>query len=262
MAVEWRDTGFVLSARPHGETSLVVSVLTRDRGRHMGLVRGGIGRAGRGLWQPGNRLHLTWKARLADHLGTLSGEMADALAARAMADADRLAVLAAVCAVAEAVLPEREPLPAVYDDTEALLSALTGANAAGPGAPAWGALYVRWERGLLTDLGFGLDLSVCAATGTNDGLVYVSPKSGRAVSASAGEPWRDRLLPLPAFLRDGPDPDDAVPPGQVAEGLRLTGYFLERHVFAARPGGAPAARARLVERVERSRPGPGPGPSG
>ncbi|MQX36753.1 DNA repair protein RecO [Roseospira navarrensis] len=248
MAVEWRDEAIVLAGRPHGETSLLVSVLSRTHGRHMGLVRGGVGKAARGLWQPGNRLHVTWKARLADHLGTLSGEMADALAARVLGHGDRLAVLAAICAVAEAALPEREAFADLFEDTAALL-ALT----ADPEAPALAdltAAYVRWEMGVLADLGFGLDLTACAATGATEGLVYVSPRTGRAVSAAPGAPWHDRLLPLPAFLVAG-----EASPGVSAEvaraGLRLTGHFLDRHVFVAtRSAGAPPARARLTARLE------------
>ncbi|WP_299441156.1 DNA repair protein RecO [uncultured Rhodospira sp.] len=243
MAVEWRDDAIVLSARPHGETSVLASVLTRAHGRHPGLVRGGIGRAARGLWQPGNRLSVTWKARLADHLGTLTGEMTDALAARIMDDAGRLALLTALCAVADAAAPEREPLPRLFDDTAALLSLLAGVEA--PDSLPAEAAYVVWELRLLADLGFGLDLSRCAATGTNDNLVYVSPKSGRAVSASAGEPYRDRLLPLPPFLLGHPP----GPAHEMSDGLRLTGFFLERHVFHPRNQPLPAARERLVGRV-------------
>jgi DNA repair protein RecO (recombination protein O) len=246
MAVEWRDDAIVLSTRPHGETSALASVLTRDHGRHPGLVRGGVGRAARGLWQPGNRLSVTWKARLADHLGTLTGEMTEALAARIMDDPDRLALLAAVCAVADAAAPEREPMPRLFEDTAALLALLAGVEA--PDSVSPGAAYVVWEARLLADLGFGLDLSRCAATGANDDLVYVSPKSGRAVSASAGEPYKDRLLPLPPFLMG----QGAGTAAQIADGLRLTGFFLERHVFHPRNRPLPAARERMVERAGRA----------
>ncbi|KAA5604599.1 DNA repair protein RecO [Roseospira marina] len=250
MAVEWRDEAIVLSARPHGETSLLVAVLSAAHGWCPGLVRGGLGKAARGLWQPGNRVQVTWKARLPEHLGTLSGEMVDAVAARVMGDAGRLAVLSAVCAVTQAALPEREPMSAAYADTVALLGWLSGPEAPAD-ATALGVAYVLWERGVLTDLGFGLDLSACAATGTRDDLTYVSPKSGRAVSTAAGAPWRDRLLPLPGFLRAASDPGDASRE-DVRDGLRLTGFFLERHVFNARHAAPPAARDRLVARMERA----------
>jgi len=246
VAIDWRDEGFVLSARPHGESGLLVSALTREHGRHMGLVRGGTGKAARGLYQPGNRLSLVWKARLADHLGNLTAEMSEAIAAVVLGAPDRLAVLAAVCAVADGALPEREPVPAIYDDFAALLALLVDDTRAAEAAPA----LVVWELALLADLGFGLDLSCCAATGTTDDLLYVSPKSGRAVSAAAGEPWKDRLLPLPVFLLGDRDGLGSVPPEQVADGLRLTGFFLDRHVFTPRRQGLPAARVRVAKRVD------------
>jgi len=246
MAIDWRDEGFVLSARPHGESSLLVSVLTQAHGRHMGLVRGGTGKAARGLYQPGNLLSVTWKARLAEHLGNLTGEMSEAIAARVLGAPDRLAVLAAACAVADGALPEREPVPGVVADFSALLALLVDEARAAEVGPA----LVVWELALLADLGFGLDLSRCAATGRNDSLVYVSPKSGRAVSASAGEPYRDRLLSLPPFLLGERAGLSSVPPDQVRDGLRLTGFFLDRHVFAPRNQGLPAARVRMAKRVE------------
>lgn len=250
MAVDWQDEALVLSARPHGESGVLATVFTRDRGRHLGLVRGGGGRAARGVWQPGNRVLATWRARLSEHLGTLSGELTDPLAARVMSVPDRLALLAAVCALADAVLPEREPLPGLYDDTCALMALIEGVKVAGAlSAPA---ALVAWESRLLADLGFGLDLTTCAATGVNDGLLYVSPKSGRAVSAAAGEPYRDRLLPLPAFLRPGGTmPGHDPTPAEIVEGLRLTGFFLERHLLAPRQQPLPAARRRLAARLIR-----------
>ena len=251
MAVDWQEEALVLSARPHGENGLLAAGFTRARGRHLGLVRGGAGRAGRGLWQPGNRVMVTWRARLSEHLGTLSGELTDSLAARVMTDAGRLALLTSACALADASLPEREPLPGLYDDTRALLALIAGIEA--PGALAAPAAMVAWETRLLADLGFGLDLSVCAATGVNVDLIYVSPKSGRAVSASAGEPYRARLLPLPAFLRPG-GADAAEPDtNAVADGLRMTGFFLERHLFEPRRMALPAARRRLAARMDRGR---------
>lgn len=247
MAVAWSEEALVLSARPHGETSLLVSVLTPGRGRHMGLVRGGTGKAARGLWQPGNRVHATWSARLAEHLGTVRGEMVDAVAARTMGDRTRLAMLAAACAVADAALPEREPMPRLYEDMAALLALLGGVSV--PGALPSDAAYVVWELRLLADLGFGLDLTACAATGSTADLIYVSPKSGRAVSAAAGAPWHDRLLALPPFLRpQGRDGAATVDLEQIRDGLRLTGFFLQRHVFHPRNQPLPAARERLARR--------------
>ena len=236
--MDWTDTGIVLSARPHGETSAVVTLLTRERGRHAGLVRGGTGKRARGILQPGNLVSAHWRARLAEHLGTLTCELAKSYAADVLADADRLAALSAACSVAEMALPEREAYPAVYDGFIAFLETL--------GGEAWPTVYVRWELGLLGELGFGLDLTECAATGQNDQLAYVSPKTGRAVSLAAGEPYRNRLLALPRFLVEG---GGAANGSEAADGLDLTGFFLERHVFTHRRQGMPAARLRLVQRL-------------
>ena len=229
--MEWSDDAIVLDARRHGESSAIVSLMTREHGRHAGLVRGGK----RAIMQPGNRVHAHWRARLAEHLGTYRCELTHAFAATLMDDAARLSGLSAACAMVEATTPEREPHAAVFDGLAAFLSALEG--------EAWPRAYVEWELGLLGEIGFGLDLSQCAATGGNDRLVYVSPKSGRAVSAGAGEPYKDKLLALPGFLLPG---GGAPSPGEVADGFRLTGYFLGRHVL---DGGLPAARRRLESRL-------------
>lgn len=239
--MEWVDEGIVLSVRKHGETSAIAMLLTRRHGRHAGLVRGGIGKAARGVLQPGNRVEARWRARLAEHLGTLVCEAVHAYAAAVLDDPDRLAALSAACAVAEAALPEREPAAAVHDGLLALLGAIENG--------VWPVAYVRWELGLLAELGFGLDLTECAATGRNDQLAYVSPKSGRAVSLAAGEPYRERLLVLPPFLVDGAG--NGATAADLSNGLRLTGHFLERHVFAPAGTSMPAARRRLEERLRR-----------
>jgi len=246
--VHWTDEAFVLSIRKHGETSVIAQLLTLEHGRHAGLVRGGGGIRARGVLQPGNRVTARWGARLSEHLGTFTCELVDSNAAVLLADPDRLAVLSAACAVAEAALAEREPHARVYRGLAALIDVLkaaggSGRNGADP-CPPWGEAYVRWELGLLGELGYGVDLSACAATGRNDGLAFVSPKSGRAVSLSAGEPYRAKLLPLPPFLVGGGPPGVA----DVADGLLLTGYFLDKHVFAPYQRRLPAARWRLAER--------------
>ncbi len=237
--MHWNDDGIVLSARRHGETSAVVTLLTRGHGRHAGLLRGGAGRRLRGILQPGNEVAAEWRARLAEHLGTFAVEPGQARAAGLLDHPARLAALAAACAVTEAALPEREPHPALFDALRVLLDALADGE-------TWPAVYVRWEMGLLQELGFGLDLSRCAATGDADDLAYVSPKSGRAVSRAAAEPYKHRLLPLPAFLLGVQTglPDA----GDLKNGLALTGYFLDRHIFAGRNTTAPPARHRLVEK--------------
>lgn len=247
--MEWRDHGIVLGARRHGETSLVVSLLTAGHGRHAGLVKGGAGKSARGTYQPGNLVSCIWKARLEDHLGLYACELLDANAAALLHDAGRLAALTAACAVVDAAVAEREPHPALYDATLALLTALRV-----PEAPPWAETYVRWELVLLAEMGFGLDLASCAATGEAEDLIWVSPKSGRAVSAGAGAPYAAKLLPLPPFLR--PDGEDApATVDEVRQGLRLTGYFLDHHVFAPRQRRLPAARDRLVERLVDQPPG-------
>ena len=239
--MHWSDEGIVLAARAHGESGAVVQLLTRAHGRHAGLVRGGQGRRARGILQPGNLVAAQWSGRLPEHLGSYVCEPLTAYAARVLEDADRLAALSAAAAVCEAALPEREPHAPCFEGLRALLEALPGDH--------WAEVYVQWELALLAELGFGLDLARCAAGGANDQLAYVSPKSGRAVSLAAGEPYRDRLLPLPGFLagRGGGGPLE------VGQGLGLTSFFLERHVFAPHHKPVPAARQRLAERF----PAPG-----
>lgn len=246
MSVEWAAPAVVLAVRPHGEGGAIVSVLTEAQGRHAGLAKGGAGRAQAALWQPGNLVEVRWVARLAEQLGALSGEMVHAAAALAMEDALALAVLSAACAVAEGALPEREAHPACFHGLIGVIAALAERpEAALP-------RLVRWEAEVLRELGYGLDLSACAATGAREGLAWVSPKSGRAVSAAAGRPWRDRLLPLPDFLRDpaaGSDPTDWL------AGLRLTGFFLARDAFGLQHRPLPPARealeTRLADRIGR-----------
>jgi DNA repair protein RecO (recombination protein O) len=235
--MDWSDRGIVLSARRHGETSLIVQLLTEQHGRHAGLVRGGASSRARGLYQPGNLLAVHWRARLAEHLGNYVCEMITSSAATLLDNGGKLAGLSAACALAEAALPEREPHDDIFASFAALIAALEAAG-------DWAEHYVRFELGLLGSLGFGLDLGSCAATGANDDLAYVSPKTGRAVSLSAGEAWRDKLLPLPPFLLA----EVAPAPGEIAQGLTLTGYFLERHVFEPQGKGLPAARVRLAQR--------------
>ncbi|TQV80954.1 DNA repair protein RecO [Denitrobaculum tricleocarpae] len=232
--MEWTDDGIVLSVRPHGETAAIIHVLTPERGRHAGLVQGGQGRKARAIYQPGNRLVVTWSGRLADNLGSFKCELETSHAARLLDQPRRLTALTAAAAICERALPEREAHPACFHGFLALLDALEGDH--------WAEIYVRWELGLLADLGFGLDLSACAAGGDNDQLAYVSPRTGRAVSLAAGEPYRDRLLPLPPFLIGR----GAGGPEEVAQGLQLSSYFLERSVFHLQDRPLPPARERLA----------------
>ena len=239
--IEWAGEGIVLAARRHGETSAVVQVFTAEHGRHAGLVRGGAGKRGRGVLQPGNRVAARWRARLADHLGTLVCELVRADGAALLERPDCLAALASACALIERTLGERQPHPGLYDATNALIAALIE-------APDWAERYVRWELGLLDELGYGLDLGACAATGATADLAFVSPRSGRAVSRAVGAAYADRLLPLPAFLVGG----GGASPAELVAGLALTGAFLERHALAPHDRGLPPARLRLADRFARA----------
>jgi len=236
--MEWRDTGFVLAARRHGESAVIVELLTREHGLHAGLVRGGQSPKLRAVLQPGNEVAALWRGRLAEHLGTILCEMVRPHAARVLDDPDRLAALIAAVALVSAALPEREPHPDVFASFAALLEALDSTT-------DWPARYISWERDLLAELGFGLDLDRCAVTGITTDLAYVSPRTGRAVSRAAGLPYHDKLLPLPEFLwRD--EPADRA---QIALGMSLTEHFLVHHIFRPQGRTLPAARLRLAERM-------------
>lgn len=244
--MDWRDHGYVLTARRHGEGDAILTLFTRGHGRHLGLMKGGASRAKRPFLESGNLVAASWRARLSEQLGHFQVEPLRAIPALFLNDPARLSALLAACAAMEAALPEREPHAEIYDDLTLLIETLEAARA------DWPAEYVRWETRLLGALGFGLDLARCALTGAGDDLAYVSPGSGRAASREAGEAYRDKLLALPRFLVDPatpPTPDD------LAAGLRLTGHFLETHVFAhsARPG-LGEARRRMVELLCRDHP--------
>jgi len=239
--MNWSDEGVILSVRAHGETAAVVEVLTRSHGRHLGLVHGGRSRKSRPVLQIGNHVDLTWKARLADHLGHMNIELIRGYAASAMDDATALSGLTSLCALAR-LMPERDPHPNLYEVTLFVLAYLDDVS-------VWPALLARWELALLDELGFGLDLTQCAATGANDDLIYVSPRTGRAVSASAGEPYRDRLLALPQFLLPGRRA--GVTARDVDSGFALTGHFLETRVINPRGETMPEPRTRLLSLLKR-----------
>jgi DNA repair protein RecO (recombination protein O) len=255
--MEWRDEGTLLGVRRHGESSVIIEVLTSRQGRHAGLVRGGAGKTLGPVLQPGAQLSLEWNARLADHLGTFRVDLIRGRAAAIMSDRRALAALNAVSALLVRLLPEREPNPAVYASTLVLVDALgdptgdaTGdasGDALGAAARHWPARYAAWELTLLDALGFGLDLGSCAATGAREDLAYVSPRSGRAVSRAADAPYAGRMLPLPQFLLDG----SAPPISQGCAALRLTGHFLEHRVCPAfELAELPGARIRLLRLLE------------
>jgi DNA repair protein RecO (recombination protein O) len=241
--MEWHDDAVILGVRRQGEGHVVLEVLTRDHGRHLGLVRGGRSARMQPLLQPGNSVTVDWRARLEDHLGAFRIEATRLRAGRLMQSPAALYGIGLVGALAR-LLPERDPHPALYETLEVVADALDDPALAAP-------LVVRFELAILAELGFGLSLDACAATGGNDGLAYVSPRTGRAVSASAGAPWSDRLLPLPAFLAGGTGMPLQGLPGseELAKAFRLTGHFLMRHVFEPRGIPVPEVRAAFITAV-------------
>ena len=236
--MEWDAPAIVLDARAHGESDAIATVMTEAHGVHRGLARGGFSRARAALWQPGSLVQVRWVGRLAEQLGSFSAEMVHPAAALAMDDPLALAMLSAACAVAEGALPEREPHPHVFDGLLHLLARL-------PRATEMLSELVRWEAGLLRDLGYGLDLSSCAVTGATAGLVYVSPRSGRAVTREGAGDFSARLLPLPGFLVGG----NIAEAADWRDGLALTGHFLARDAFGHHHRPLPAARRMLYDRV-------------
>jgi DNA repair protein RecO (recombination protein O) len=238
--MEWRDEGIILAVRGHGETSAIAEVFTAEHGRALGLIRGGRSRQMRPVLQPGNAVHLTWRARLEEHLGHITLEPTAIRAGFIIENALRLSGLASLTALAQ-VLPEREPHRKLYEAMRIVLEAIDHDE-------VWPALLVRWEMGLLDELGFGLDLSKCASTGERGDLIYVSPKSGKAVSAGAGAPYAARLLKLPPFLKGS----GTATLDEVQSGFVLTGYFLERDVLGPRNMMMPQARAMLMQALAKS----------
>jgi DNA repair protein RecO (recombination protein O) len=239
--MHWSDRALVLGCRALGESGIILEAMTREHGRHLGLVHGGRSRRLRPALQAGNTLRVEWRARLDEHLGTYTAEEEISRAARLIASPSALLGLATMAAHLR-LLAERDPHPALFDAAENLLDHLDG-PATGPG------LFALFELALLAEFGFGLDLSACAATGSTGDLVYVSPKSGRAVSREAGAPYHDRLLPLPRFLREGVA--EAPGPTEVAEAFRLTGFFLLEHLYGPRGQTLPDERGRFAAAIAR-----------
>jgi len=237
--MQWSDRAIILSVRRLGENSAVIHLLTPEHGMYAGVDRSAFSKRKRGIYQPGNIVDAHWQARLPEHLGMLSCELTQAVTAHLLDDRRKLAALTSAMLLAEKMLSEREAQPQVYAYMDALIQALCGSS-------DWLADYVRLEYALLSHTGFGLDLERCAATGQAHDLMYVSPKSGRAVSREAGKPYHSRLLTLPPFLLREVD-EVAADMAQILDGLRLCGYFLETRVFAPRGIPVPAVRARFVK---------------
>ncbi|MEM9592431.1 MAG: DNA repair protein RecO [Pseudomonadota bacterium] len=239
--MDWSDEGIFLSGKPLGESNLIAEVLTLEHGRHLGLVRGGRSRRIRPTLQPGNLIRATWRARLSEHLGGYTVELMEAHGARALDDPRALAAIGMIGELVK-LLPERDPHPELYATTLHVLRSF--------GEPdIWPALLVYWEVQLLQELGFGLDLTSCAATGATDDLVYVSPKSGRAVSREAGAPYAEKMLTLPQFLIDSAA---SFAPADIVAGFELTGFFLERDTLAPHGLRFPDARGRLLDLLRRA----------
>jgi DNA repair protein RecO (recombination protein O) len=236
--MDWEAPAIVLDARPYGEGDAIATVMTAEHGAHRGLARGGTARGRTAIWQPGNLVQVRWVARLAEQLGSFSAELVHPGAALAMDDPLALAMLSAACAVAEGSLPEREPHPRAFDGLLHLIAHL-------PQGEAILSDLIRWETVVLAELGYGLDLTSCAVTGGTTELAFVSPKTGRAVTAMGAGVWAERLLRLPSFLVGG----NEATPSDWRDGLRLTGHFLTRDAFGHHHRPLPAARQMLYDRV-------------
>lgn len=238
--MEWTDEGIVLGVRRHGESSAIVELLTRAHGRHLGLVRGGSSSRMRPLLQPGNSVSAVWRARLDEHLGYYAIEGTTLRAATMLASSHAVYGVTHLASLAR-LLPERDPHRDIYEMLDRTLEDFDDSGAAA-------AHLIKFELAMLAELGFGLDLDRCAVTGTNDGLVAVSPKSGRAVSAGEAEPYAGKLLPLPPFVREGGSGSWE----EIGQGLALTGHFLLRDLITERSRPVADARARLVDRLRRA----------
>ena len=236
----WDDEGIILSVRPHGETGAVVSLLTRDHGRAMGYVYGAVSARTRGIIELGNTVAARWSAKSSDQLGTFTLEQEKSCLSAVLGDPVKLTALQSACALADKVLPEREVHSGVFEGLRALLMSFD--------TEVWAPTYIYWELGLLREIGFGLDLATCAVTDTVDDLVYVSPKSGRAVSRAAAGVYKDKMLNLPPFLRGSGGFGDE----DILNGLRLTGHFLLHRVFSQSNTNLPDARLRLEEKFNTS----------
>lgn len=245
--MEWSDQGIILSCRKYGESAAIVRLFTENNGIRAGMVKGAFNTRNRAVYQPGNVVEATWKGRIEDHLGNYQCGLLRSLAARIMNIPAKLAMLQAALTLTEATLPEHEPHPLLFHHLLALCQRLTETETL-----LWQMHYILFEVELLTQLGFGLDITTCAATGSQEDLAYISPKSGRAVCREAGAPYADKLLPLPPFLLDERKTLEPAPSfSDIKQGLRVSGYFLKRHIFMPKGKPLPAARERLEALLEQ-----------
>src|SRR4249919_1883459 len=241
--MQWTDEGIVIGVKRHGEANAILELMTREHGRHLGLVRGGFGSRLKPVLQLGNSVNAAWRARLDEHLGNYTVEGLHLRAASFFSSPHAIYGVSHLAALMR-LLPERDPHGGLYEALDEILGRLDDAVIAAP-------MVVRFELQLLSDLGFGLDLERCVATGVSGDLIYVSPKSGRAVSRAAGEPWADKMMRLPAFLRE----QDALPAGRdLTDGFTLTGYFLTRHALEPRGLALGDERAHFIAALSRALP--------
>lgn len=241
--MQWTDEGIVIGVRRHGEASAILELMTREHGRHLGMVRGGFGTRMKPILQTGNSVSASWRARLDEHLGNYAVEALRQRASNFFGAPHAIYGVTHLAALMR-LLPERDPHADLYEVFEGILDRLENPVVAAP-------MVARFELQMLTELGFGLDLDQCASTGATADLIYVSPKSGRAVSRTAGEPWADRMLRLPDFLRD----NDSEPAGRdLADGFALTGFFLARHVLEPRGQTLTDERAHFIAALTRALP--------
>jgi len=241
--MEWRDEGLITGLKKYGETSIILETMTKQHGRHLGLVKGGRSKRMHAILQPGNQIEMVWRARLDEHLGTFAVEPTMLRAARLLVNAEALHALNLITSLLR-LMPERDPHPNLYRAASLIANELDTSDHVA-------AMLVRFEMIILAELGFGLDLDTCAATGGNDDLIYVSPKSGRAVSRAAGAPYHDKLLALPTFLR-GDDQDSHVSSCDIRAGFKLTEYFLMRDLFAPRGLPMPQAHHAYLAEITKS----------
>jgi len=238
--MHWNDPAIVLGSKKYGESAAVVCLLTQSHGLYKGLVRSMNGKAARGIFQTGNFIDAKWSGRLPEHLGNFSAELTKPNAALLLSDSVKLTALGAICSLLEMTLPERDQCPDIYDRLYNFIEIMCQSD-------SWQYEYVILELELLTHLGFGLDLSECAATGATEDLVYLSPKSGRAVSRKAGEPYKSKLFLLPEYFITGEINEKTE--GNALNGLDICAYFLEKYVLKPHNAALPLTRLRLREMV-------------
>jgi DNA repair protein RecO (recombination protein O) len=237
---QWQDQGIVLAVRPHGEGGAILTLLTEMHGKHAGYVHGAKTSKMRGILEPGNIVSVNWSARVVDNLGVYKVEQVSQSSALLMNEPIKLSALLSLCGLCERALPEREVCEGLFYGFKALIEALD--------SELWGVSYIMWEIAFLKELGFGLDFSKCVAGGDSEKLLYMSPKSGRAVSEEKGELYKDKLLGLPDFLKpNGSNTNDI----EIYKGILLTGYFLENWVFAHHSKGVPEERLRFASRFAK-----------